>query len=151
MTELGNDTFVGYTFGGSPPRRPRLWFLERDLYPLTIWGSQIMWPGNTGTELTNRIRYGEGIDPTELRAQAVELNLDVGIWTMHISPELANKEHPTDDPWEAVRLAMPDMTLRYEHWGVESWNVVWKLTEVTIGHVHTFGRDDTWRLGIWPD
>jgi hypothetical protein len=42
--------------------------------------------------------------------------------------------------------------LRYEHRGVENWTAVWRLTDVTIPHVHTFGRDDdVWRLGLWPD
>ncbi len=27
----GNDEFVGYTFQGSPPRRSRLWFLDRHI------------------------------------------------------------------------------------------------------------------------
>ena len=147
MTTLSDDEFVGYTFTGAPERRPRLWFLDRQLYPLTVWGSQIMWPG-IGTELTDRIRYGEGVNESELRAQAIELNLDVGQWTMHLNDD---RDFPSTDPWEVIQMAMPGMTLRYEHWGVESWKAVWELTGLTIPHVHTFGRDDVWRLGIWPD
>jgi hypothetical protein len=42
--------------------------------------------------------------------------------------------------------------LRYEHHGAEKWTAVWQLTDTTIPHVHTFGRDDdVWRLGLWPD
>jgi hypothetical protein len=148
---LSNEQFVGYTFQGSPPRRPRLWFLDRHLHPLVVWGSQIMWPGAAGTELTQRIRYGECVRPSEIRAQAILLDLDVGQWTMNMSPDQAHREWPTNDPYEVIELAMPGLTMRYEHWGVESWSAVWKLTDVTIHPVHTFGDDDTWRLGVWPD
>jgi hypothetical protein len=152
MAVIGNDTFVGYTFAGSPPRRPRLWFLDRHLIPLAVWGSQIMWPGAAGTELTQRIRHGEGVNPTELRAQAVHLDLDVGQWTVTIPEGWGEQDFPIKDPGEVLRRGMPGLGLRYEHWGVESWTAVWKLTNAFIPWVTTFGRDDDmWRLGVWPD
>lgn len=37
--DLGDDEFVGYTFTHPPERRPRLWFLDRQLYPLILLGT----------------------------------------------------------------------------------------------------------------
>jgi hypothetical protein len=31
MSNFSDEEFVGYTFNASPPRRPRLWFLDRQL------------------------------------------------------------------------------------------------------------------------
>lgn len=35
---LSDETFVGYTFTGSPPRQPRLWFLGRHIDVLASAG-----------------------------------------------------------------------------------------------------------------
>jgi hypothetical protein len=148
--ELTDDKFGGYIFRGAPPRRPRLWFLDRDLYPLTIWGSQIIWQPD-GTELTVRSRYGAGVDHIELKERAAELDLDAGIWSMHIPWHTGVIDYPSETPLEVLRLAMPGMTMRYEHWGAQRWAAAWKLTDLTVPHVVTFGKEDTWRLGIWPD
>ena len=107
LAELGDEEFVGYTFQGSPERRPRLWFLDRHL------------------ELLFRV---EGWAITDV---------DTGVWKV------------VRRGWDPVQVGP---CLRYEHGGEESWSAVWRLTDVTIPHVHTFGRDDdVWRLGVWPD
>jgi hypothetical protein len=113
---LGDDEFVGYIFQGSPERRPRLWFLERMIDGLFLYG-----PVNTARR--------PGVEPAEA-------DLDVGVWKLI--------------PVEG--LVYMRGHLRYEHHGTERWTAVWQLTDLTIPHVHTFGRDDdVWRLGVWPD
>lgn len=107
--DLGDDVFVGYTFTHPPERRPRLWFLDRQLEPLIL-----------GTD------------------HAVTRDDETGIWTAEYPPD-------TDD------LSMPSPHLRYQHFGPHPWTAVWRLTDTTIQHVHTFGHDDVWRLAIWPD
>jgi hypothetical protein len=103
---LTGEEFVGYTFGGSPPRRPRLWFLDRHVALLLSAG----WIGD----------------------------IDIGTWTA--------------DLYYVDNQLNPVGNLRYEHHGIEPWTAVWRLTNVTIPHIHTFGRDDdVWRLGMWPD
>jgi hypothetical protein len=109
---LSDDEFVGYTFTHPPERRPRLWFLDRQLHPLTL-----------GT------------------IHAVTVDNETGLWTAEYPPLL----HTAD------LLPIPDIHLRYEHLGPKPWTAVWKLTHTLIPHVHTFGRDDTWRLAVWPD
>jgi hypothetical protein len=147
---MTNHEFVGYVFRGAPERRPRLWFLDRHLEPIVMWGQQVIWPVND-TELTNRIRFGAGVDEKELRAEAAELDLNAGRWTVKVPWQLGYADL-TDDPQEIIRRGMPGLHIRYEHWGVESWTAVWELTNWMIPNVHTFGRDDDiWRLGIWPD
>jgi hypothetical protein len=152
---LSDDEFVGYSFQGSPERRPRLWFLDRQLYPLVVWGSQIMLQGDD-SELCDRARWasepGQGVTEEELRAHAVANgHLDIGQWTVNVPRDTTLKDFPSDQPWEVIQMAMPGMSLRFESWGVEGWSMVWKLTALTIPHVHTFGKEDTWRLGVWPD
>jgi hypothetical protein len=66
-----------------------------------------------------------------------DIDIDVGTWTMI---DTRND------------IGVDGLTVRYEHHGTERWTAVWRLTDVTIPHVHTFGRDDdVWRLGLWPD
>src|SRR5262245_13469372 len=146
---LSDDTFVGYTFKGPPERRPRLWFLERDLFPVIVYGNQIMLQGDD-SELADRVRWGGGASEAELRAHAPEPGAHVGQCTVNIPRDVAHHEWPTNDPHEAIRMVMPGLSFRYESFG-EGWSAVWKLTDVIIEHVNTFGGDDTWRLGVWPD
>jgi hypothetical protein len=116
MAGLSDDEFVGYIFQGSPERRPRLWFLERMIDGLFLYG-----PVNTARR--------PGVEPAEA-------DLDVGVWKLI--------------PVEG--LVYMRGHLRYQHLGAEKWTAVWQLTDVTIPHVHNFGRDDdVWRLGLWPD
>lgn len=35
-------------------------------------------------------------------------------------------------------------------WEGRDFDAVWKLTNIIIP-CHTFGHDDVWRLGLWPD
>lgn len=107
---FSDEPFVGYTFNGSPPRQPRLWFLDRHVDLLvSVEGWTI----------------GE---------------IDVGTWTL-------SAEWIEVDPHTGAGLL-----LRYQHHAPEEWKAVWRLTDVTIDHVSTFGRcDDLWRLGLWPD
>ena len=134
LAEFGDEEFVGYTFAGSPPRRPRLWFLDRHLYTLVVWGVHSV------------------------------LDIDVGVWTTDIyaaawnfadeagrNPKKMREMRRDLSPHEQVRAAMPGLPIRYQHRGVEQWSAVWVLTDTVIEHVHTFGDDDTWRLGVWPD
>jgi hypothetical protein len=121
ITGLGNDDwirrapdeeFVGYTFQGSPERRPRLWFLDR----YVCWFIK---------ECTC-----QGGHP-----------IDVGAWSITSDPQAGCDE-----------AALAGLCLRYDHWGAEKWSAVWRLTDTTIPHITTFGRDDdVWRLGVWPD
>lgn len=117
-TSLSDDEFVGYTFTHPPERRPRLWFLERQLYPLILLGAN----------------------------HAVTCDDETGVWTSEY-PRLDTDDFPvhTDD------FPVPGVHLRYEHLGPNPWTAVWQLTHTSIPHVHTFGRDDVWRLGVWPD
>ena len=149
MPSFGDEEFVGYAFEGSPPRRPRLWFLDRHLYPVIVYGSQIMMEADD-SELCNRVRWGEGASMEELRAHALDTGLDCGEWTVNVPRDTELKQFPSDQPWEVIQMAMPGMALRFESWGA-GWSAVWKLTELTIPNVHTFGGHDTWRLGVWPD
>lgn len=67
--------------------------------------------------------------------------IDVGGWSF-------------DSPGTCVLVndhPVPGLLLRYEHHGAEPWTAVWRLTDTTIPNVNTFGYDDTWRLGVWPD
>jgi hypothetical protein len=116
--DYSDEEFVGYTFQGSPERRPRLWFLDRHVC-LLLSGC---WPSS-------------GTNPGP-----VDVSLDVGNWTTH--------DCPTGDD----EKALDGVCLRYQHAGAEKWTAVWRLTDTTIPHVHTFGReDDVWRLALWPD
>lgn len=106
------EEFVGYTFNGSPERRPRLWFLDRHIAILLSAGP---------------IMGG------------ILNDIDIGQWSAI-----------ADGPQRG--LTLPRLALRYEHCGPEKWVAVWRITDVTIPHVYTFGRDDdVWRLGVWPD
>jgi hypothetical protein len=69
---------------------------------------------------------------------AVTRDDETGLWT-------------ADYPPGADDLSMPSPHLRYQHLGPNPWTAVWRLTDTVIPHVHTFGRDDVWRLGVWPD
>jgi hypothetical protein len=111
--DLTGEEFVGYIFQGSPERRPRLWFLERQINTLFLYG-----PLNTAR------KPGQN-----------SLDLDVGLWTL--------------EPVEP--LVYMRGLMRYQHRGHERWSAVWRLTDTVIPHVHTFGYDDVWRLGVWPD
>jgi hypothetical protein len=107
MHGLSDEPFVGYTFEAAPPRRQRLWFLDRHVRMLV---------GVEGWSITD-------VDGT-------------GTWTM------------VRRGWNPVKVGP---CLRYDH-GEPPWSAVWRLTDVSIPHVHTFGRDDdVWRLGVWPD
>ena len=39
---FSDEEFIGYTFRGVPERRPRLWFLDRDLFTLMLWEQHLM-------------------------------------------------------------------------------------------------------------
>ena len=120
---LSDEEFVGYTFAGSPPRRPRLWFLDRHITMLMHSGWTVSGSGTWGDS-----------DPVDM---------DVGTWAMTEIPLWRPGQNP---------LVFVGALLRYEHHGEEPWTAVWRLTDTTIPHVHTFGRDDdVWRLGLWPD
>jgi hypothetical protein len=124
--EIGDDTFVGYTFGGSPERRSRLWFLDRHLILMAIWGEN----------------------------KSAGLDIDVGHWTLDIPwPKLQSRmDFSIEDPLEVIRTALPGLHVRYEHSGAPGWTAVWRITDTIIPHVHTFGfANDVWRLGLWPD
>lgn len=71
-------------------------------------------------------------------------DIDVGTWTSQLTPW---RPGVSRNP-----LVVPGDMLRYQHHSNPSWTAVWRLTDVTIPHVYTFGRDnDIWRLGLWPD
>jgi hypothetical protein len=127
--QLGDFEFVGYTFRGSPERRPRLWFLDRHLFILIA-------------------TCGWTVSETEPTSSG--FNIDVGTWSANIP-----RDKPLADLTDGVSLmdlATPGVTIRYTHHGLQEWSAVWQLTDTTIKHVHTFGRDDdVWRLGLWPD
>ena len=42
---FSDEEFIGYTFRGVPERRPRLWFLDRDLFTLMLWEQHLMAEG----------------------------------------------------------------------------------------------------------
>lgn len=140
---LSDEEFVGYTFRAAPEQRSRLWFLDRHLYPLIVWGTRSV------------------LDITEQEMYAGKLlsNIDVGRWTVDLTREAVRayysgrlgKNWRDLDREEVIRRVSPGVQLRYQHHGTEPWVGVWRLTDVTIEHIHTFGRDDTWRLGLWPD
>lgn len=116
---LSGEEFVGYTFAGSPERRPRLWFLDRQLDTLFHWGP-------LHTARTQALGIGQ-------------VDLDIGIWTMECRHDRLGS------------LFVPDDLVRYAHHGPQKWTAVWRLTDTVIPGVHTFGYDDVWRLGVWPD
>jgi hypothetical protein len=121
-TGVWDEPFVGYTFAGSPPRKPRLWFLDRHIAMLMhIEGWTVSGSGTWGDP-----------DPVDI---------DVGTWSAVESRSGARDEK-----------ALEGVCLRYDHHCVPPWSAVWRLTDDTCEHVHTFGRDDdVWRLGVWPD
>jgi hypothetical protein len=119
---FSNEEFVGYTFAGSPERRPRLWFLDRHIVMLMHSGWTVSGSGTWGDN-----------DPVDI---------DVGTWTMVDIPRWRLGTDP---------LVFTGAHLRYEHHSDPPWTAVWRLTDIYIPHVHTFGQDDTWRLGLWPD
>jgi hypothetical protein len=116
---FSDEEFVGYTFAGSPPRRPRLWFLDRHVDVLL---------GTEGWTISGSGTWG---DPDHV-------DIDVGTWTMVLECPVPGGERG-------------GLHLRYQHHSDPPWTAVWRLTDVTIPHVWNFGRDDTWRLGLWPD
>jgi hypothetical protein len=69
----------------------------------------------------------------------IKPDIDVGTWSAFDSQSGHDEK------------ALDGVCLRYDHHGEPTWTAVWQLTDITIPHVHTFGRDDTWRLGVWPD
>jgi hypothetical protein len=123
MIGFSGEEFVGYTFAGSPERRHRLWFLDRHIL-------QLMHSGWTVSSTT-----WDDEDAVS----------EVGTWTM---TDIPNWRPGGGDP-----LVFDAALLRYQHHCDPPWSAVWRLTDVTIPHVNTFGRayDDVWRLGVWPD
>lgn len=126
MAGLSDEEFVGYTFNGAPEQRPRLWFLDRHI----------------------RVLLGHGLArPTSaaiMLARAEVTNKGDGWWNAEL-PEVTGLN-------DEGLLALDGIVLRYQHNGAHPWAAVWRLTDVVIPHVHTFGRDDdVWRLGLWPD
>jgi hypothetical protein len=125
--EYSDEEFVGYTFGGSPPRRPRLWFLDRHIALLLVGA----WPSS-------------GTNPGP-----VDASLDVGTWTPTSDVQTAKTvlpglclryRHLGDPPWSAV-------------WRMTALTIPRDPREALRGFgITTFGRDDdVWRLGVWPD
>ena len=126
---FSDEEFVGYTFCGVPERRPRLWFLDRDLFTLMLWEQHLMAEGRWT------------VRPDQIRQLDKTWPADKALW----------------EP-ESIGAALPGIHLRYEYGGpatgfpgVKLWSAVWMLTETVIEHVETFGFDDVWRLGVWPD
>ena len=120
MAGLTGEAFVGYTFRGPPPRRPRLWFLDRHLKALNSHRGWIVKD-----------------DPTRLELKGLN------IWKMTDARTGA-------DLGGLCAINLTDVAVRYDHSG--EWRMLWRLTDITIGHIVTFGRDDdVWRLGVWPD
>jgi hypothetical protein len=142
------EEFVGYLFEGSPERRPRLWFLDRHLISLTVWGQSTLRPDGCAVMTIPGLPLAD---------------IDVGKWTVNIPWRLLDpNNYPPDDATEVVQMVLPGLHVRYDHAGEEPWSAVWELTDVTIPSdlsdarrgfgVTTFGRDDdVWRLGLWPD
>lgn len=141
---LSDEPFVAYIFRSAPPHpQPRLWFLDRHLLLLLIWGPS-----------------GDGL-----------LNPLLGKWDTdrHVTPNWALLARPGDEPPGPlsdvldINEWLPGMMLRYESAApADPWSAVWRLTDVTIPPdvrdaergfgINTFGRDDdVWRLGVWPD
>lgn len=135
MSELGDDEFVGYHFVGAPELRPRLWFLERELHLLGLFGSYSVGPRDW---FLQREMLGTWtINQDELRAQ--------------LGPNGKAGHLIGEDLEGLLKQAMPGLAIRWEdtRTGVAA---VWRLTTTRISYVHTFGRDDdVWRLGLWPD
>jgi hypothetical protein len=128
---LGDRVFTGYIFLGSPPKEPRLWFLDRHLASLVVNGA-----------LAARL--------------AIDGSSIMGVWSMDTDQLKANladwkpKPHWTGTT-HALNEMLPGVTVRYANIHAEQWEMVWRLTDTIIPHVTTFGEDDTWRLGVWPD
>jgi len=128
-----NEPFQGYLFNGSPPRQPRLWFLDRHLTLLLVSG----WT----------------VGPFD--------NIDVGTWSTD-KDVVRNRLDEWSGGGTALEHIVLGLSIRYQNLGTDEWTAVWRLTDVTIPRdpadarrgngITTFGRDDdVWRLGIWPD
>jgi hypothetical protein len=123
VPKLSDDAeFMGYPFTSAPPHQPRLWFLERQLYGLIIYGQY-----------------------TVARNERM-----VGRWTVNVPRDWEVIEWSSDNPYEVVRMAMEGIHLRWQDFDTEKV-IVWRLTGLTIPQQYDRAEVDTWRLGLWPD
>jgi hypothetical protein len=138
LTDFSDEPFCGYVFAGAPERQPRLWFLDRQLYTLVVWGSLCAARDDMG-------RDNAGHWTTDIYAAAWNFADQAGQ-----NPDRMREMRRDLSRFEQVCTAMPGLPVHYEHHD-PAWTAVWRLTDTVIPHVHTFGQDDTWRLGVWPD
>lgn len=120
-----------YDFMRVPPIKPKLFFTERHLIQLALYGTV----GCPFTPVSETVYPSAG---------------QLGRWTLHF--DVVDLEHlfANGSPWKLLAQELPGMRVRY-HGNIydetdKTW--LWVLTDQVI---HRHGHDHDLRLGVWPD
>ena len=125
MTDL--QAIPVHNFTTPPPKVPRLYFGERKLGNLAIWGGFAL--VNPGSVLVDQWP-----------------KCYVGSWRIHFDIIDPFSEEAAKEPWKLLAQMLPGMRVSYEDFATEE-QMIWVLTDDIVRR----DNNNDLRLGVWPD
>lgn len=123
------DHVLSGGFGYAPPAYPRLWFTDKHLIELAMWGQRTVFCGDGDVGQWTVIDAPEDVEKAQYaRERIAALPFDL----QKLIPERIGPNSGS--------ITFPKMHIAYEQFGGDK--LVWRLTSTVAAGM---------RLGIWPD